>query len=92
MTTFKPVRLHRRGWPIVALEDRRWRWAASGRYLRVGSDETPCARCYRRPTSDGHDPCIGEIPGVVAACCGHGVAPGYVLLRNGRRILLPTLD
>lgn len=57
-------------------------------------DLTPCAHCGKGPqmvTRDEvehytHvDPCLGVIPGVVQACCGHGdpddayvvIAPGY---------------
>lgn len=33
-----------------------------------------CPRCAQRPTEDGHDPCIANLPGVRNACCGHGGA------------------
>jgi hypothetical protein len=36
------------------------------------SVERPCKRCGRMPTSEGYDACLGYIPGVVSACCGHG--------------------
>ena len=29
------------------------------------------------------DPCLGKLPGVSAACCGHGQAAGYVAFDNG---------
>jgi len=29
------------------------------------------------------DDCLGELPGVEAACCGHGEQLGYVLFNNG---------
>jgi hypothetical protein len=35
-----------------------------------------------RPPS-GHDPCIENLPGVLYACCGHGVEPGYISFENG---------
>ena len=28
---------------------------------------------------DGHDACLGEIPGAAAACCGHRVTEDYIL-------------
>ena len=33
----------------------------------------PCPRCGRMPTEEGHDACIANLPGVISACCGHGV-------------------
>jgi hypothetical protein len=93
MVSFVPVRLYRRGWPIIAFEDGRWRWAASGRYLRTGpGDDEPCVRCHLRPTLEGYDPCLGVVAGAKAACCGHGVTRGYVLWADGRRDWLPQLD
>lgn len=29
------------------------------------------------------DPCIGILPGVNGACCGHGVTDGYISFENG---------
>lgn len=45
--------------------------------------EKPCIKCGKMPTSDGHDACLGTLPGVIAACCGHGVKEGYILFENG---------
>lgn len=34
----------------------------------------PCAKCGAPdPGIDEPDPCLGHLPGVWAACCGHGV-------------------
>jgi hypothetical protein len=38
----------------------------------------PCPRCNKPPTTEGHDACLGTIPGALNACCGHGVQEGYV--------------
>jgi len=51
-----------------------------------GPSERPCRKCRKLPTSEGHDPCIANLPGVKAACCGHGVEPGYVLFETGHVI------
>jgi len=40
-----------------------------------------CIRCGLSPTDNGHDPCLGIIPDVKAACCGHGIGPGYRMKR-----------
>lgn len=31
-----------------------------------------CGYCGKPNTKEGHDPCIGTIPNVLNACCGHG--------------------
>jgi hypothetical protein len=40
----------------------------------------PCAVCHRLRTPEGHDPCVASLPGVINACRGHGVCPGYILM------------
>ncbi len=50
--------------------------------------ERPCARCGKFPTAEGHDPCIANLPGVRAACCGHGFQ-GYIMFEDGRTIRWP---
>jgi hypothetical protein len=84
-------RWHRRGHPIVKYADGRWRWAATGRWLRLGSNphDPPCASCGLPPTDDGHDPCLGPIDGARSACCGHGAVPGYIAYTDGTRDELP---
>lgn len=48
---------------------------------------TRCDYCGRdRDGSDrwgGPDPCLGRLPGVLSACCGHGSKPPYVWLTEG---------
>jgi hypothetical protein len=48
-----------------------------------GGEEKPCIECGLPPTPEGYDACLGRIPGAVAACCGHGVRPGYVMFPRG---------
>lgn len=45
----------------------------------------PCPVCGEHQI-DGCDPCLGKLPGVISACCGHGVKPGYVIFENGIKI------
>lgn len=43
-----------------------------------------CNRCNRPPTPEGFDACLGRLPGVKNACCGHGDPTcGYVQFENG---------
>jgi hypothetical protein len=50
-----------------------------------GGEERPCLECGMLPTPEGHDACLGTIPGAKGACCGHGLRQGYVLYPDGRR-------
>ena len=55
------------------------------------SIERECVRCGEMPTKEGHDACLSNLPGVLAACCGHGAGngirhgwgAGYILFENG---------
>lgn len=56
----------------------------TGKYI---SEETrPCNFCGEYITELGHDPCIANLPGVVNACCGHGVKDGFIEFENGTLI------
>lgn len=45
-----------------------------------GGVERPCVHCGLVAGANGHDPCLTGLPSAVtAACCGHGVADGYIL-------------
>ena len=80
-----------RGHPIYWDEhDQVWRYCDNGaptsyeERARLQWKERPCGRCGRYPTPEGHDPCLGALPGVSNACCGHG-QPGdaYIQFANG---------
>ena len=32
----------------------------------------PCGHCGKENTPEGHDGCLGILPGAMNACCGHG--------------------
>lgn len=42
-----------------------------------------CSKCDALMLSGEPDACLGTLPGVSAACCGHGVVQGYILFVNG---------
>lgn len=31
-----------------------------------------CGECGDKPTAEGHDACLGTLPNIMNACCGHG--------------------
>ncbi len=45
-----------------------------------------CPKCNRLPDENGHDACLGNLPGVKNACCGHGVQDGYIQFLNRTNI------
>lgn len=51
----------------------------------------PCPKCNEMPTSEGCDACLGKLPGVVNACCGHGVEEGYIEFENGKLLFFKEL-
>lgn len=47
-----------------------------------------CVKCNKGPTVEGHDGCLGTLPGpIMNACCGHGNdSQAYVQYWGGARI------
>jgi len=62
------ARAFKRGHMIAFLSQ----WVYSDNKTPI-STERPCIRCGMMPTTEGYDACLGYIPGVTSACCGHGV-------------------
>lgn len=46
-----------------------------------------CAECGKPPSTEGHDGCLGTIPGddIMNACCGHGRPEQACIQFRGRR-------
>ena len=43
-----------------------------------------CGYCNEYNTPEGHDACLGELKGIMNACCGHGVAKeAYIQFLDG---------
>ena len=53
-----------------------WVYADTGALF---DDSRPCIRCGRMPLPTGEDACLGNIPGIASACCGHGVEEAYAI-------------
>jgi hypothetical protein len=72
-----------RGHPMSYV-DGAWRYNDTGQ--RVSDNpHRPCGHCGLSDTSEGHDGCLGTLPGVVNACCGHGDnRTAYVQFADGR--------
>jgi len=63
----------------IELDDGVWVYSDDGSSVAENWKETPCGHCGLPFTKDGHDGCLGTLPRVMNACCGHGnVAEAYV--------------
>jgi hypothetical protein len=50
-----------------------------------------CPKCQIVAEGAGHpDPCLGKLPGVRFACCGHGKDYGYIVFENGTVVISKT--
>jgi hypothetical protein len=75
-----------RGHPIYKDEDGVFRFADNDEPTAENWSKRPCGHCGKRGNSnDGQpDPCLGQLPGVTNACCGHGDPDqAYVCFRGG---------
>jgi len=67
--------------------------------LKYLDDKTPCSEeersckaCGLFKTPEGADGCIGMLPGVKFACCGHGVEQGYIYFENEKVVRFDTVQ
>jgi len=81
-----PERSYFRGHPIV-WEDGQWVYEDTGEKSGFDGIVRPCAKCGRvfEGSNIGEaDPCLGDLPGVDNACCGHGVREqSYIRFTSG---------
>ena len=75
-----------RGWPIV-YDGSNWRYEDTGDLSGFDGILRPCKRCgctFEGSNAGDPDPCLGELPGVDNACCGHGErSQAYIRFSNG---------
>ena len=61
-----------------------WFFCDTGRKVAETWKDHPCGHCGEKATSEDHDACLGTLPGVMNACCGHGEEKeAYVQFHNG---------
>lgn len=75
-----------RGHTITSIDGEVWIYADTGELVREAPDRR-CGHCSMPNTREGHDGCLGTVPGVQNACCGHGIeGDAYVQLGDGTRL------
>ena len=52
--------------------DRQWKYVDTGEPTIETYKTRACGHCLKPNRADDHDSCLGELPGVINACCGHG--------------------
>lgn len=50
----------------------KWRYIDTKEPTATNWNKRPCGYCGLHNTIEGHDACLGTLPGVMNACCGHG--------------------
>lgn len=80
---------HWRGHPIIWLKSQE-KWVFEDDLSDImanGGEIRPCVKCgktFQGSNTGDPDPCIGVLPGVDNACCGHGVPEmAYIRFTNG---------
>ena len=64
-----------------------WIFSDTGKPVENTWKERKCGYCGKERTIDGHDDCLGTLPFVMNACCGHGRrSEAYIQFNNGIRI------
>jgi hypothetical protein len=61
-------------------------WYEDGTKVKDDIDRA-CGHCGQENTSEGHDACLGTLPNVMNACCGHGsINDAYIQYYDGSSI------
>lgn len=75
---------HLRGHSIVSINGQ-WVYEDSMEPTATTCKDRPCGFCNKPNRSDDHDACLGTLPGIMNACCGHGVEKeAYVQFLDGK--------
>ena len=62
-----------------------WIYTDTRQAVALTHMQRPCGNCGKHATPEGHDACLGTLPGVMNACCGHGeAAQAYIQYPDGR--------
>lgn len=84
-----------RGHRIQRDSDGVWRFSDTNEPTTETWHTRPCGHCglYGNSNDDEPDPCLGRLPGVINACCGHGdPSQSYVCFVGGVVIRGFTVD
>jgi len=64
-----------------------WIYSDTKQPVPINYKTRPCGNCGKNYTEEGHDGCLGTLPGLMNACCGHGDGEAaYVQFLDGEVI------
>jgi len=77
-----------RGHKIYYDKDLKWKYCDTNEEISkrpISNDHLTCPHCKNKFENDyDPDPCLGHLPGVKNACCGHGNQDqSYIVFNNG---------
>lgn len=68
----------------IEFKDGEWVYSDNKDPTRFNWKERACGHCGLYNTPEDHDGCLGTLPDVINACCGHGLVKGaYVQFSDG---------
>jgi hypothetical protein len=68
----------------IKLVGDKWVYSDTQESVEDTHESRPCGNCNRVRTDEGHDACLGTLPLVINACCGHGeIEEAYVQFLDG---------
>lgn len=67
-------------------------WAYLDDKISILNNPRLCPKCSKMPTEEGYDGCLGKLPGILEACCGHGIRKGYIIFENGKKIYFDNIS
>jgi len=56
----------------IEIRNGEWCYSDNGESTAKTWKSRPCGFCGKHDTEEGHDGCLGYIPNLMNACCGHG--------------------
>ena len=57
---------------LIEFINNEWVYCDTSESTADTGKERPCGHCGLPNTIEGHDGCLGTLPGVMNVCCGHG--------------------
>lgn len=71
----------------IEKKDGEWVFEDTGLKVSDTWESRPCGYCNKTNTKEGHDGCLGTLPGLMNACCGHGnIKECYIQFLDGTTI------